>query len=366
MIMNKQVRKRGNGWGSSKGATWRASDLLVISLALLLTSSLFGQDMIRVGTSITLGTGTTAAQLQTVLDSLSSTGGVVRLSAERIGGNFTIPSNVRIEGAGSNTVISSATGASPVLTISGTGDIIEDLDVDGAGSGTSDIGILVTGNGNVIRNVGCNWFGEECLRWASGQKLQVQNLFAMNTAMAHVMDTTGKHCAVLFGGVDGTISDSEVGTSIQSWGFNPSLIRDALCVTGSNNFVYGNQFETSDDGLYVSGYYNKFWGNRADTNGANGFWDVGVGNLFTGNHSLNNSLASDGTYSGFLLDGNGAVVSGNLDSYEGGICLKSSGPCREHYSFYTPNPSKSVPGTLTGNANHASKGAIPLLGGLAQ
>lgn len=36
MTKNKQVRKRGNGWGSSKGATWRAIDLLIISLPLLL------------------------------------------------------------------------------------------------------------------------------------------------------------------------------------------------------------------------------------------------------------------------------------------------------------------------------------------
>ena len=329
-----------------------------------------------VGSPIQLGTGVNGTALQNALNSLSSTGGIIQLPPGKITGNFLIPAGVTLQGSGycqngdsqtNCTILQSGGGTSPIVTYNGSNAIVRNLTLLGYGSGSADIGLSATNSEfhyDQAFDVQCDGFGEECLKVTAGVGFRAIHLFAENTALNHISDVSGKHCAVYFGGTDGWIVDGELTTSANTYGFNSHQVRDALCVYGTNNWVKGSVLETSDDGLYLdtTAYYNKIDNVRADTNGGDGFIDLGVGNSFTGDHAQNNSLGGNHTYYGYYLNGNGANLTGDTDEYEGGTCF-TGGSCYETDSFYTPNGNPAVPATITGATNHSSATAVTLLGG---
>ena len=289
-------------------------------------------------------------------------------------GHITMRDGQTIWGYGST--LKSPDGSNPTITANVNNATILGLNVVGFGSGSADIGIRQTTSSSalVMRDIFAQNYGEESVDW-HGLAAKIDNLLAYNTALNHISDTSGKHCAVNWAGTDGTLENSEIGTSVQTFGFNSHLVRGALCIPGANNFIRGNQLETSDFGSFNTGYWNKFVQNRADLNGAHGFIESGVGALYVANHGHNNSLSGNNTYDDFIATGsNSANFVGNLAANTTHQCLTGintwGGTCYSRYAYnndtgYLTNFSQNTtqwPGGTTTALYSAGAGTAPKWG----
>jgi hypothetical protein len=92
--------------------------------------------------------------------------------------------------------------------------------------------------------------------------------------------------------IEGTITDA-------------NLYCVGLLVGQANGFIRDCIGEISDVGFYVSGYYNRFTGCRADLNYGHG-WMIdaaGVTNQYVNCSAINNSQDTSNTYDGFYFVG---------------------------------------------------------------
>ena len=133
--------------------------------------------------------------------------------------------------------------------------------------------------------------------------------------------------------------ESTASLSIEGSVSDANLYCNAFLVRASNCFIRDCIGEISDNGWYISGYYNRFTACRADLNYGHGWFisDTNSLNLFNGCTANNNSQDTDNTYDAFHVDG----TSGQQAQFIN--CLAWSSTSNKHrYGFYDQSSTASA------------------------
>lgn len=251
-------------------------------------------------------------------------------------GNMTLYSYQSIEGASSSgpnpgytatsgTTIQDASGGTlPVIAVnSGAAHVgVKNVNLRGNGSGSADRGIYAPSMSySNVEGLGCDNFGEECVRWEAGPVLRLVSVFATNTLLNRTRYTyTG---VVYFGGTDGYLRDAELTASISREGHSISsdCFNTALYLGGANHFVDTIQAEISEYGIYATGTVHRLANVRSDLNYCAGALWAASGGQVVNSLFLRNGRDGAGTWPGVEVTGVNNLFSNNLIDQTSGVNL---------------------------------------------
>ncbi len=193
---------------------------------------------------------------------------------------------------------------------------IRDLKITGTGTTSANAILAYGGNRWTIENVFADQFTGPCIDLATDGSSNVtgrlSNIWVENCVK-------GSSLAARAGAIQvewtDTYIDSVTGSTSSS-DYSESGKRVGLLLAGSFNFMVNSVGHLSEDGIALTGTYNRVANCRADLNRGNGFVVTGGSNAVSNSLSMNNSQQTDNAYDGFYVaTGTNGTFTGNTNGY---------------------------------------------------
>ncbi|GAG69348.1 unnamed protein product, partial [marine sediment metagenome] len=299
------------------------------------------------------GDGSTndSAAIQAAIDSVAGAdGGTVQLMAKNYICNIEMQRYVTLRGvyAGLAVTDGADVNAGTVLTANATGAVIdtpvatttgmriENLQVEGLGSGTACTGIRFRAvDRSEVTNVLIYNISDEGLLDEAGNNNTYSKIYTKNC----LLDRTQ---AAKIGAVDITCTAVQM-SEVEASSYSQSSLSDGnayLCgivIRGNRGTFSRCSGVDSDIGIHIIGDYNRFEVCSADGNYAHGWelFDGAFGNQLTGCTASRNGAETTNTYDGFNID-----AFGNL--FVGCYAL-STGGNKHRYGFNDYSPVQTAP-----------------------
>ena len=193
---------------------------------------------------------------------------------------------------------------------------IRDLKITGTGTTSANAILAYGGNRWTIENVFADQFTGPCIDLATDGSSNVtgrlSNIWVENCVKGSSL--AAKTGAIQVEWTD-TYIDSVTGSTSSS-DYSESGKRVGILLAGSFNFMVNSVGHLSEDGIALTGTYNRVANCRADLNRGNGFVVTGGSNAVSNSLAMNNSQQTDNTYDGFYVaTGTNSTFTGNTNGY---------------------------------------------------
>ena len=193
---------------------------------------------------------------------------------------------------------------------------IRDIKITGTGTTSANAILAVGGNRWTVENVFADQFTGPCvyLKNDGGSNVtgKLSNIWTENCVKGSSLGA--KTGAIQVEWTD-TYIDSVTGSTSSS-DYSESGNRVGILLSGSFNFMVNSVGHLSEDGISLSGTFNRVSNCRADLNRGNGFVVTGGSNAISNSLSMNNSQQTDNTYDGFYVaTGTNNTLTGNTNAY---------------------------------------------------
>lgn len=275
-----------------------------------------------------------STQLQSAVSALTF-GGTVNLPAGSCKANITIGDGVTISGLGGTsfnnshgpitTLVDSSGGTTPIITASGSGFLIQNLQLEGNGTGTTAAqrGIEITsGVAGTITNVSCFQLDQECILIDSGSLgNQISNVTGVRVLLNRTRSSHSGGIKIANGSTDNLLVNVYMNASMNSEGHSISAncYNDGIDIEGANNTLTNIHVETSELGLYIASTssLNRVSNLISQFNYCSGAWVAGAAQF------SNVTLQKNGQDGALAWDA--LEVTGNNSTFTGLTIDQSSG-----------------------------------------
>lgn len=275
-----------------------------------------------------------STQLQSAVSALTF-GGTVNLPAGSCKANITIGDGVTISGLGGTsfnnshgpitTLVDSSGGTTPIITASGSGFLIQNLQLEGNGTGTTAAqrGIEITsGVAGTITNVSCFQLDQECILIDSGSLgNQISNVTGVRVLLNRTRSSHSGGVRIANGSTDNLLVNVYMNASVNSEGHSISAncYNDGIDIEGANNTLTNIHVETSELGLYIASTssLNRVSNLISQFNYCSGAWVAGAAQF------SNVTLQKNGQDGALAWDA--LEVTGNNSTFTGLTIDQSSG-----------------------------------------
>ena len=168
-----------------------------------------------------------------------------------------------------------------------------------SGAGGLNIGVrLQNASRTVVKQCAFSGFNDQAVLAVAGIAPVLEDIIVINSLLNRSRSQANGTVELQGGCTDAFLSRIEANAS-QSTLSSASLYVNGILIAGTNCMISSCVGEGADQGIVVTGAYNRFSNCRGDTNFGHGITNGGTHNMFASCLAYNNSASGSAAYSGF-------------------------------------------------------------------